>query len=85
MALLDVVETSHSHVADLQEELAKARVALDRTDAVLAVADDGLARAEEAIVAGRRWAPVLGIALGVVVVGVVAVAIIRRRRAQYQD
>ena len=85
MALLDVVENGHSHVVDLQGELAKARVALDRTDAVLAVADDGLLKAEEAIVAGRRWAPIVGLALGAVVVGVAVVVIMKRRRARYED
>ncbi len=85
MALLDVIENGHSHVVDLQDELAKARTALDRTDAVLAVADDGLARAEEAIVASRRWGPVLGVALGVVVIGVVAVVILKRRRSGDDD
>ncbi|MDO8309975.1 MAG: hypothetical protein Q7V58_16680 [Actinomycetota bacterium] len=79
MALLDVVETGQERVNELRTELDRARVALDRTDAVLAVADGTLERAEAAIVSSRRWGPVLAVALGVAVVGAVAFIVIRRR------
>jgi hypothetical protein len=82
MALLEAVESSQVRVHDLRHELDRARDALDRTDAVLAVADDTLGKAEVAIVQGRRWAPMLAVAAGVVVVGVVAFAIMKRRRRE---
>ena len=79
MVLLEVVETSQEHVVELRHELDKVRDALDRTDAVLAIADETLMRAEVAIIQSRRLAPVV---LGVVVllaVGVTAVIVIKRR------
>lgn len=81
MTLLEAVETGQERVGDLREELDRARTALDRTDAVLAVADDTLERAEAAITSSRRWAPVLAVAVGVAVVAVVVVVIVRRRQA----
>ncbi|PHX61469.1 MAG: hypothetical protein CK552_00375 [Actinobacteria bacterium] len=86
MALLEVVESGQEHVVDLRHELDKVRDALDRTDAVLAIADETLTRAEEAIVQSRRWAPVLVGVVGLVAVGVAAAIISRRRRqAATQD
>ena len=79
MALLDVVGTGQERVNELRTELDRARVALDRTDAVLAVADGTLERAEAAITSGRRWGPVLAVVLGAAVVGAVAFIVIRRR------
>jgi hypothetical protein len=81
MALLEVVEAGQLRVHDLQHELEKARVALDRTDAVLATADEGFAKAETAIVTTKKWTPVgLAVLGAVVVVGVAAVIVLRRRR-----
>lgn len=81
MALLEAVETSQGRVNDLRHELEKARVAIDRTDAVLATADEGLVKAEAAIVTTKKWTPVGLIVLGaIVVVGVGAVIVLRRRR-----
>ncbi len=80
MALLEAVETGQAHVTDLRGELDRVRDALDRTDAVLGVADDALLRAEAAINGGRRWAPVVGIAIGAALVGVAVVIVWRRRR-----
>ena len=86
MALLEVVEAGQHRVHDLQHELEKARVALDRTDAVLATADEGFTKAESAIVTTKRWTPVGLVVLGaVVVVGVAAVIVLRRRRASADD
>lgn len=81
MTLLEAVETGHERVGDLREELDKARVALDRTDAVLAVADDTFSRAEAAITSSRRWGPVVAVVAGVAVVAVVALVVIKRRQA----
>jgi hypothetical protein len=58
MALLEAVESSQGRVNDLRHELEKARVALDRTDAVLATADEGLMKAESAIVTTKKCTPV---------------------------
>jgi len=81
MALLEVVESSQGRVNDLRHELEKARVALDRTDAVLGAADEGLVKAESAIVTTKKWTPVGFVVLGaIVVVGVGAVVVLRKRR-----
>jgi hypothetical protein len=79
MALLDVVEAGQMHVTDARFELDRVREALDRTDAVLGVADDALDRAETAIVTGRHWAPYIAIGVGVVAVTVIALVVWRRR------
>ena len=72
----------HDGIALVREEVEHVREALDRTDAVLGVADSTLLHAEEAIAASRRIAPiVLGVA-AVVAVGVVAVLVLRRRKAR---
>jgi ABC-type uncharacterized transport system substrate-binding protein len=80
MALLEVVESSQEHLVDLRGELGKVRGALDRTDAVLAIADDTLSRAEDVIVQSRRWAPVVLGVIALVAVGAAAAVVIRRRR-----
>ncbi len=80
MALLEVVESSQEHLVDLRGELGKVRGALDRTDAVLAIADDTLSRAEDVIVQSRRWAPVVLGVIALVAVGAGAAVVIRRRR-----
>jgi hypothetical protein len=80
MALLEVVESSQGRVTDLRHELDKARVALDRTDAVLATADSTLEKAESAIVNTRRWGPRVFLVIGAVaLVGVAAIVIMKRR------
>lgn len=80
MALLEVVEAGHHHVADVRHELDNVRQALDRTDAVLGVADDALLRAESGIATSRHLAPYVLVGLGVAVGVVVAIGIVRRRR-----
>lgn len=85
MALLEAVETGQGHVTDLRLELDRVRDALDRTDAVLGVADEALTKAESAIVSGRQWAPYVAVALGVAVVGVAALIVWRRRRRDDED
>jgi hypothetical protein len=84
MALLEAVETGQERVTDLRFELDRVRDALDRTDAVLGVADEALVKAEAAITQGRRWAPVAGVAVGVALVGVAVIIVIRRRRRRAQ-
>lgn len=85
MALLEFMEANQQHVVDLREELDKVRTALDRTDAVLGVADETLARAEEVVKTSRRWAPVALAVTGAVVAGVVvAIVLSRRRSAAYR-
>jgi hypothetical protein len=49
---------------------------------VLGVTDDALARAEEAIAATRRVAPVVLTVLGVAAVAVATVLVLRARRRQ---
>jgi hypothetical protein len=80
MALLEAVETGQARVTDLRGELDRVRDALDRTDAVLGVADEALVKAEAAITRGRRVAPVMGIVVGVALVGVVVAVVWRRKR-----
>ena len=79
MALLEVVENGQENVVALRRELSKVREALDRTDSILGVDDDTLARAESAIVHSRRWAPLVLAAMGAVVVGVGVVIVLKRR------
>ena len=81
MALLEVVEAGHHHVLDVRHELDNVRAALDRTDAVLGVADDALMRAESGIVTSRRIAPYVLVGVGLAVATVVAIGIMRRRQA----
>jgi hypothetical protein len=85
MALLEAVESGQVRVTQLRGEIDRARDALDRTDAVLAVADDSLARAEVAIVTGRRVAPVVVVAVGVLFVGAAAFLVMRRMRRRRDD
>jgi hypothetical protein len=77
---LDVVESNQEHVTDLREELGRVRVALDRTDAVLGVADETLERAEVAIKSSRTWGPIVLAVLGAAVIGAGVVIVMRKRR-----
>jgi hypothetical protein len=80
MSLLDVVESNQGHVTDLREELGRVRAALDRTDAVLGVADETLERAEVAIKSSRTWGPIVLAVLGAAVIGAGVVIVMRKRR-----
>ena len=46
MAVVDRVDTGSSHIPALRMDLERVRSVLDRTDAVLGVADDALTRAQ---------------------------------------
>ncbi len=85
MSLLDVVESNQGHVTDLRENLGRVRSALDRTDAVLEVADETLERAEVAIKSSRTWGPIVLAVLGAAVVGVGVVIVMRRRSHAAED
>lgn len=85
MAILEVVESGHGHVTDLRHELDRVRDALDRTDAVLAVTDDTLAKAESAIVSTRKVAPYVAAGVVFAVVAVAAVVVWRRRQRHDED
>ena len=80
MSLLDVVESNQEHVTDLREELGRVRAALDRTDAMLGVADETLERAEVAIKSSRTWGPIVLAVLGAAVIGAGVVIVMRKRR-----
>jgi hypothetical protein len=80
MTFTDVMEANQSHVTDLREDLSRVRSALDRTDAVLGVANETLERAEIAIKSGRRWGPVVFAVLGAAVLGAGVVIVMSRRR-----
>jgi hypothetical protein len=80
MAILEAVETGHGHVSDLRHELDRVRDALDRTDAVLGVTDDAFVKAESAIVATRRVAPIVVIGIGIAAITIAAVIVWRRRQ-----
>ena len=85
MSLLDVVESNQGHVADLREELGRFRAVLDRTDAVLGVADETLERAESAIKTSRTWAPIVLGVLGAAVIGAGVVIVMRKRSHASED
>ena len=80
MTFTDVMEANQSHVTDLREDLSRVRSALDRTDAVLGVANETLERAEIAIKSGRRWGPLVLTVLGAAVLGAGVVILMSRRR-----
>ena len=84
MALLEAVVDGHTHVVELQGELARVRDALDRTDAMLTVADRTLTQAEHAIEESRRIAPYVAGAFVLVVASGIAFAIWRTRRKSSQ-
>ena len=85
MSLLDVVESNQGHVTDLRDELGRVRAALDRTDAVLGVADETLERAESAIKTSRTWGPIVLAVLGAAVIGAGVVIVMRKRRHSAED
>lgn len=85
MALLEAVHSGGDHVTQVRTELARVREALDRTDAVLDFADETLDLAETAIVAGRRWGPIILGVVGVAAVGATVFVLLRKRRARQED
>ena len=72
--VLDVLGESHNKLVDV-------RAVLERTDSVLAVADEVVVRAEEVIETGRRVLPVVLVA-AVVLTGVSVGVYLWRRRAR---
>lgn len=82
MSMTESLRQKHEQVEKLRSDVASMREALDRTDKALAGTDEALLVAERTVEATRRYAPIIGVAIGVTVVGVVAFVVIRRRRAR---
>lgn len=80
MALLDTIADGQVRVESLREELGKVRHALDNTDAVLGVADEGLIIAEEVIQEARKIMPVL-IAVSVAITATAVTVYFLRKRS----
>lgn len=83
MALMETIADGQVRVETLREELGKVRHALDNTDAVLGVADNGLEIAEEVIAEARRVMPVI-IAVTVAVTATAVTIYLLRKRSNHQ-
>lgn len=83
MSMTDTLRLRHEQVEKLRADVANMRDALDRTDRALAGTDEALLVAERTVAATRRFAPIIGVAIGVTAVGLVAIVVIRRRRARH--
>lgn len=86
MSVTALLETQQERVELLESKLDQVAEVVDTSRAVLAQADDALARAEVAVIEARRRAPaVIGVVVAVTAVAVVAFVVMRRRRAAEQD
>lgn len=83
MAIVEALSDGQEKVESLREELGKVRHALDNTDAVLGLADEGLEIAEEVLEEARRKMPVI-ITVTVIITAVAVGAYFWRRRAREQ-
>lgn len=84
MAVIEALEDGQAHVEGFREELGKVRHALDNTDTALAIAEEGLHVAEDAIQEARRAMPVI-ITVTVVVTAAAIGVYAWRRRKKNQD
>ena len=82
MTMISTLEASETRVEDLRADIARVRSALDQTDAILGVAEtwmnragSAFERAESALVASRRWAPRVGLVLGITAVAATAIGV----------
>lgn len=80
MALTDELARSALEVDRVRGHVEVLREALDRTDAILGSAEEGIERLEDAVVTTKRWAPRVAIVVAAVAVAAVAFVVIRRSR-----
>jgi hypothetical protein len=85
MAVLEAIADSHHRVEDLRDQLDKVRHALDNTDAVLGVADNGLEIAEDVMEEARRAVPVIITMTALITAGAVGLYVYRRRRNHHES
>jgi len=92
MSLMEELSITSLRVEDLREGLGGVRGVIDQADSVLSVADDVLGKADdiilqatEALEESKRWAPRVGIVLGVVALAAVGTVIVLRIRKRKQD
>lgn len=85
MAVMEALSEGQAKVEDFREELGKVRHALDNTDAVLGIADEGLQIAEEAIEEARKAMPVIITVSVVVTAAAVGVYFWRKRKKTHQE
>lgn len=84
MAILEAINENQHRVEDLREQLDKVRHALDNTDAVLGVADEGLIIAEDVIEEARRAMPAI-IAVTIALTATAATIYFLRKRKERQN
>ena len=84
MAVMEALSESQERVEGLRTELGKVRHALDNTDAVLGIADEGLELAEEAIEEAKKAMPVI-ITVTVVITAVAVGAYFWRKRSKAKE
>lgn len=80
MSVTETLNHRQQQIEGARDEVAQLQEALDRTDSVLAHADDALAGAQQVAEQTRRVAPAIAVVLAVAVGATIAVVIVRRRR-----
>ncbi len=85
MAVLETIADSHHRVEDLRDQLDKVRHALDNTDALLGVADNGLEIAEDVMEEARRAVPVIIAATALITAGAVGIYVYKRRHNHHES
>ena len=83
MAVLEAIVDGQHRVDDLRVDLGKVRRALDNTDAVLGIADEGLVIAEDVVEEARKAMPVIIVATALITAAAIGVVIYRRRHADH--
>lgn len=84
MAVMEAIADSHHRVDELRTDLGKVRRALDNTDAVLGIADDGLEVAEDVIEEAKRAMPIMVAATALITLAAVGVFVYRRRQNHHE-
>lgn len=92
MSVVEQLQSTAANVEGVREGLGRLRGALEQTESVLTIADDLLGRtdevlesAAEALESSKRWAPRVGIVLGVVAVAAIGVVVVMRLRKRHNE
>ncbi len=92
MSVVEQLQSTAANVEGVREGLGRLRGALEQTESVLTIADDLLGRtdevlesAAEALESSKRWAPRVGIVLGVVAVAAIGVVVVMRLRKRHDE
>jgi sugar/nucleoside kinase (ribokinase family) len=85
MAVIEALEEGQARVEGFRAELGKVRHALENTDTALAIAEEGLQVAEDAIEEARRAMPVIITVAVVVTAAAIGVYVWRRREKNHEQ